>query len=513
MAPRRRASAHWGWRCGRTTNIYDAFPLAKPDEIIKLQSYTDLIDKADEFLARNVIIVPHGSFVEYMGTSKFEDMPIPTFGNRKVLGWESDRNKMREWLESAGIDMPRVIDDPKSIDRPVLVKYHGAKGGRGFFIAKDYMDFKMGIDMEQPYTIQEYILGTRYYLHYFYSPIKQDGYRVSDGCLELMSMDRRDESNIDEMYKLGAAEELKKLGHFPTFVVTGNIPVVIRESLLPKVLRDGREGGGTLGAVVRGHDRAVLPGMHRHRQAGVQGLRDLLTHRGRFQSLHLRFALFGPGRARHEHGQAHLPRDQELPGQRRDGPGGVMRTTLAIVDAELEVVPKEKLGGVKLRASSDALFGKREVILDHVLHADLVRAMPESNRRGRPDILHHALTLAISSIPYRMGDIDVVVHTRNNEAIYFGPKAEIPQNYFEFLRRLGDLYSDGQVDCREKRWAIEPNRDLAHIVAKSRAEVRVLTVPGRRGERAGQAPQGLPGEQRHHHVRRFPRRRLQEPGQ
>jgi 5-formaminoimidazole-4-carboxamide-1-(beta)-D-ribofuranosyl 5'-monophosphate synthetase len=137
--------------------------------------------------------------------------------------------------------MPRVVDDPKSIDRPVLVKYHRAKGGRGFFIAKDYMDFKMGIDTEQPFTIQEYILGTRYYLHYFYSPITKDGYRVSDGCLELMSMDRRDESNIDEMYKLGAAEELKKLGHFPTFVVTGNIPVVIRESLLPKVFEMGEK--------------------------------------------------------------------------------------------------------------------------------------------------------------------------------------------------------------------------------------------------------------------------------
>jgi 5-formaminoimidazole-4-carboxamide-1-(beta)-D-ribofuranosyl 5'-monophosphate synthetase len=220
---------------------YDAFPLAKPDEIIKLDSYNDLIDKADEFLARNIIIVPHGSFVEYMGTSKFEEMSIPTFGNRKVLGWESDRGKMRDWLESGGIDMPRVIDDPKSIDRPVLVKYWGAKGGRGFFIAKDYMDFKMGIDMEQPFTIQEYVLGTRYYLHYFYSPIKQDGYRVGNGCVELMSMDRRDESNIDEMYKLGAAEELKKLGYFPTFVVTGNIPVVIRESLLPKVFEMGEK--------------------------------------------------------------------------------------------------------------------------------------------------------------------------------------------------------------------------------------------------------------------------------
>jgi len=108
--------------------------------------------------------------------------------------------------------MPEKVEDPKSIDRPVLVKYHGAKGGRGFFIAKDYPEFKMGIDLSQPYTIQEYVLGTRYYLHFFYSPIKQQGYTVSRGTLELLSMDRRDESNIDEMYKLGASEELKRLG-------------------------------------------------------------------------------------------------------------------------------------------------------------------------------------------------------------------------------------------------------------------------------------------------------------
>lgn len=220
---------------------YDAFPLAKPDEFIKLDSYGDLLDNVDELLARNVIIVPHGSFVEYMGTDKFEKMPVPTFGNRNVLRWESNRDRMREWLETAGIVMPRVIEDPKTIDRPVLVKYNGAKGGRGFFIAKDYPEFKMGLDTDQEYTIQEYILGTRYYLHYFYSPIKQDGFRVHDGSLELMSMDRRDESNIDELYKLGASEELKKLGLFPSFVVTGNVPVVIRESLLPKVFDMGEQ--------------------------------------------------------------------------------------------------------------------------------------------------------------------------------------------------------------------------------------------------------------------------------
>jgi 5-formaminoimidazole-4-carboxamide-1-(beta)-D-ribofuranosyl 5'-monophosphate synthetase len=225
----------------QNTKFYDAFPLGKPDEILRLDSYSDMLDMTDKFIDRNAIIIPHGSFVEYLGHDRFESFEVPTYGNRQVLHWESDREKEREWLISAGISMPSKLNDPKQIDRPVLVKYHGAKGGRGFFIAKDYPDFKLGIDHTQPYTIQEYILGTRYYLHYFFSPIKSGGYRTINGSLELLSIDRRDESNIDEMYKLGAQEELKKHGLYPSFVVTGNIPVVVRESLLPKIFEMGEK--------------------------------------------------------------------------------------------------------------------------------------------------------------------------------------------------------------------------------------------------------------------------------
>jgi 5-formaminoimidazole-4-carboxamide-1-(beta)-D-ribofuranosyl 5'-monophosphate synthetase len=135
--------------------------------------------------------------------------------------------------------MPQLIDKPENINRPVMVKYHGAKGGRGFFIAKDWHDFKLGIDLTQKYNIQEYILGTRYYLHYFFSPLQKSGYQLSNGSLEMLGADRRDESNADEMYKLGAQEELNRLNIYPSFVVTGNVPVVLRESLLPKVFEMG----------------------------------------------------------------------------------------------------------------------------------------------------------------------------------------------------------------------------------------------------------------------------------
>ena len=223
----------------RPPKLYDAFPAAKPDEFLILDDYRDLPDKIDELINRNGLVIPHGSFVEYMGADNFRNLKVPTFGNRNVLEWESDRSMERIWLEKANINMPREIKDPKDIDRPVMVKYQGAKGGRGFFIAKDYNQFKLGIDLEQKYTIQEYIMGTRYYLHFFYSPLRTAGYKVEEkgGIIELLSMDRRDETNIDEMYKLGSQEELKEHGIFPTFVVTGNLPLVIRESLLGEAFR------------------------------------------------------------------------------------------------------------------------------------------------------------------------------------------------------------------------------------------------------------------------------------
>ncbi|MGA1872843.1 MAG: formate--phosphoribosylaminoimidazolecarboxamide ligase [Thermoplasmatota archaeon] len=225
-----------GISVGRPPKIYDAFPLAKPDEFLILDSYDQILDHVDHILDQNGIVIPHGSFVEYLGAANFKDLPLPSFGNRKVLEWESDRNIERTWLERSGIKMPREIKDPKLIDRPVMVKYQGAKGGRGFFIAKDYNQFKLGIDHTQKFNIQEYILGTRYYLHYFHSPLREEGYRIDGGkgIVELLSMDRRDETNIDEMYKLGSQEELKEHGIYPTFVVTGNLPLVIRESLLGK---------------------------------------------------------------------------------------------------------------------------------------------------------------------------------------------------------------------------------------------------------------------------------------
>jgi len=224
---------------GEKKKFYDAFPLGKPDEFLIVNNYKDILKCTDELREKNVIIIPHGSFVEYFGADNFIKLNLPTFGNRNVLMWESDRKMEREWLEGAGLTMPQEIKNPEDINKPVIVKYHGAKGGKGFFIAKTYDEFQKRIQKNKPFTIQEFVMGTRYYLHYFYSPIQDNAYKLSKGSLQLLSMDRRDETTIDEVQRLGSIAELEELGIHPTFVVTGNIPIVMRESLLPKVFKMG----------------------------------------------------------------------------------------------------------------------------------------------------------------------------------------------------------------------------------------------------------------------------------
>ncbi|MCD4703698.1 MAG: formate--phosphoribosylaminoimidazolecarboxamide ligase [Methanosarcinaceae archaeon] len=225
---------------GQPPRFYDAYPKAKPDEYIIVDSYQDMPSIAEELVRKNAIVIPHGSFVEYMGTKNFAEFPVPTFGNRAVLEWESDRDKERVWLESAGLHMPKQVE-PEDIDGPVMVKYHGAKGGRGFFVAKTHEEFLRSVDENEKYTIQEFIVGTRYYLHFFYSPLKTEGYKLSNGTLEMLSMDRRVESNADEIFRLGSPNELENAGIVPTYVVTGNIPLVARESLLPLIFSIGEK--------------------------------------------------------------------------------------------------------------------------------------------------------------------------------------------------------------------------------------------------------------------------------
>lgn len=216
-----------------TEEVYKHYQVA--DEFIILDSYRQFNTIENQLIKENAIIIPHGSFIAYLGTQYVEDLKVPSFGNKKILKWESDRDMERIWLTNAGLQMPKIFKQPKDIDRPVIVKFHGAKGGQGYFIAKNERDFKVKIKLhpdEKNYVLQEYIVGNSIYAHYFYSPLTNK--------VELMGFDIRYESNVDSLGRISARDQMALPKIDPSYTIIGNIPVVVRESLLPKFLTMGQ---------------------------------------------------------------------------------------------------------------------------------------------------------------------------------------------------------------------------------------------------------------------------------
>ncbi len=212
---------------------YKSYSVA--DEFIMIDRYEDFFSVEKKLIERNAILIPHGSFVSYLGWKKIMKIRMMHYGSKGILEWESNRTKERVWLKSAGLKLPKIFHTPEEIDRPAIIKFHGAKGGYGYFIANSPAEFYERIQNyhgEKGYVIQEYIVGVPVYTHYFYSPLTKE--------LEVMSFDKRYESNADSIGRIASKDQLD-VGIRTSYTITGNMPLVVRESLLPEIFEMGEK--------------------------------------------------------------------------------------------------------------------------------------------------------------------------------------------------------------------------------------------------------------------------------
>ena len=209
-----------------------------PDRLTLYKTYDNFIDKylvidkwsdfptlEKKLLKDNCIIIPHGSFVAYLGMDENKKMAVPYFGNKKVLDWEENRKMQREWMEKSGIKVPRKFKKGDKIDRSVIVKSYGAAGGKGYFVARNQkeLDAKLKTFSEERFMVQEYVIGVPVYFHFFYSPLTKK--------VELMSVDKRYETNVDSLGRIPAKNQ-RGLNIEPSFEVVANIPMAVRESMI-----------------------------------------------------------------------------------------------------------------------------------------------------------------------------------------------------------------------------------------------------------------------------------------
>jgi len=220
------------------------------DEVVLLNRFADVVrpEIIDRLRKRSAIFIPNRSFAVYVGYENIErEFPLPIFGNRYLLRYEERVGDKTYYklLDEARLRRPMIFRDVDEVDRPVIVKIPHAKKRveRGFFIALDKSDLKRKLDRliergvvrEEDMgraSIEELVLGAHFNVNYFHS--------VAKNRIEILSIDRRIQTNLDGILKLPANIQLD-LGDYIDIemIEIGHEPVTIRESMLEKLFDAG----------------------------------------------------------------------------------------------------------------------------------------------------------------------------------------------------------------------------------------------------------------------------------
>ena len=140
--------------------------------------------------------------------------------------------------------------------------------------------------------------------------------------------------------------------------------------------------------------------------------------------------------------------------------------TLVIAEAALELVPSS-LAGHPVIVKSAKKRGKdpEGILLDSNFHHTAMRNLEDAHRRGRPDIVHFVLLCALESVINKQGELNLYIHTRNDEIIHVDAKTRIPRSYNRFCGLMEQLLEKKVI------------KDLFHVERRSLLEF-LDTLPG-----------------------------------
>jgi len=113
---------------------------------------------------------------------------------------------------------------------------------------------------------------------------------------------------------------------------------------------------------------------------------------------------------------------------------------LILADSGIELIPKNLWTHPAVR--NTALRRGKEpgkLLLDISLHYSAMKTLRDYEKRGRPDIVHVCLLMALSSLLNIKGYLKVYVHTYDSKIIEIDPLTRIPRNYNRFIGLMEQL--------------------------------------------------------------------------
>ena len=119
------------------------------------------------------------------------------------------------------------------------------------------------------------------------------------------------------------------------------------------------------------------------------------------------------------------------------------KLNFVLAESALELVPKEILRSPAVASDSRrrGVDGSR-ILLDRSLHHSAMARLRDSEKRGRPDLVHAAL-LSVTGTPlYLDGSVRVFIHTNQDAVLELAERTRIPKSYFRFRGLAEKLLSE-----------------------------------------------------------------------
>jgi rRNA small subunit pseudouridine methyltransferase Nep1 len=121
--------------------------------------------------------------------------------------------------------------------------------------------------------------------------------------------------------------------------------------------------------------------------------------------------------------------------------------SLILAESSIELVPNELVHSAAiLKWAQKKRKDPHSLILDQTYHhSAILRLGPRGTARGRPDIAHLSLLLALGSPLNLTGGLRCYVHTRDNNIIKVDSRARLPRNTDRFTSLLEQLFQEKVV--------------------------------------------------------------------
>lgn len=138
---------------------------------------------------------------------------------------------------------------------------------------------------------------------------------------------------------------------------------------------------------------------------------------------------------------------------------------IILEDASLEIVPNELQRSTACkRVEQHYGTPPQRQVLDDNFHHEAMRSLKAREKRGRPDVVHFAL-LDITSTPlYKQDNVEVIIHTLNDESIFLKPTLRLPRTLDRFKGVMSKILTREMEESEKKLFEFNESQRFRELI-------------------------------------------------